>query len=85
MLELRHGAGLGVPVAGKIGHPVIHGHPAGGTADLVDGVMDAAIAQNPRREVVDACRMLMNVQAGREASAGIVPPKIQIYVRENLP
>ena len=52
---------------------------------VVDGVMDAAIAQNPRREVVDACRMLMNVQAGREASAGIVAPKIQIYVRENLP
>ncbi|HTJ93824.1 MAG TPA: LacI family DNA-binding transcriptional regulator [Pararobbsia sp.] len=52
---------------------------------VIDGVMDAAIAQNPRREAVDACRMLLNVQAGREAMAGIVSPRIEIYVRENLP
>lgn len=52
---------------------------------VIDGVMDAAIAQNPRREAIDACRMLMNVQAGHDASAGIVPPRIQIYLRENLP
>ena len=52
---------------------------------VIDGVMDAVIAQNPRREAIDACRMLLNAQAGRDACAGIVPPRIDIYVRENLP
>jgi LacI family transcriptional regulator len=81
------GVGIALRESGRGDHVCFVGHEL--TSDtrslVVEGVMDAAIAQNPRREAIDACRMLMNVQAGREANAGVVPPRIEIYVRENLP
>ncbi|CAM2154475.1 LacI family DNA-binding transcriptional regulator [Pararobbsia alpina] len=81
------GVGAALRESGRAGEICFIGHEL--TSDtrglVIDGVMDAAIAQNPRREAVDACRMLLNVQAGRDAGAGIVSPRIDIYVRENLP
>jgi LacI family transcriptional regulator len=81
------GVGIALRESGRGGHICFVGHEL--TSDtrslVIEGVMDAAIAQNPRREAIDACRMLMNVQAGREPNAGIVPPRIDIYIRENLP
>ncbi|RKP47064.1 LacI family DNA-binding transcriptional regulator [Pararobbsia silviterrae] len=81
------GVGAALRESGRAGEICFIGHEI--TSDtrslVVDGVMDAVVAQNPRREAVDACRMLLNVEAGRDPSTGIAPTRIDIYVRENLP
>lgn len=52
---------------------------------LLDGTMDAVITQNPENAIQSVIGIFSNLRAGREATEGIVTPRIEIVLRENLP
>lgn len=62
---------------------VAHEATAGNKALLLDGTLDAVIDQNPRVEVREALNILTH--AARGISYHMVPPRLQIVFRENLP
>lgn len=68
--------------AGKV---VLIGHEAteGNKRLLLEGAMDAAIDQNPRVEAREALNILSH--AAREEPYTLVPPRLAIIFRENLP
>ena len=64
---------------------VLIGHEAtdGNKRLLLDGVMDAAIDQNPRVEAREALNIL--IKAVRDEPYALVAPRLAIIFRENLP
>lgn len=70
---------------GLVGRVVLIGHEA--TEDnkrlLLDGVLDAVIDQNPRVEAREALNALG--KAARGEPYALVPPRLAIVFRENLP
>lgn len=62
-----------------------HGLTPDTRALLLDGTMDAVITQNPESAIASCVAIFSNLRAGREATAGIAPPRIDIVLRENLP
>lgn len=62
---------------------VAHEATAGNKALLLDGTLDAVIDQNPRVEVREALNALTH--AVRQTPYQVVPPRLQIVFRENLP
>jgi LacI family transcriptional regulator len=52
---------------------------------LLDGVMDAVINQSGRQEIFGAVQMLLNHHTRQEINSGVEMPKVEIFVRENLP
>ena len=52
---------------------------------LIDGVMDAVINQSGRQEILGAVQMLLNFHSRQEITANVELPKVEIFVRENLP
>ena len=62
-----------------------HGLTPDTRAMLIEGTMDAAITQDHQAMVLDCVRVFTNVRDGREPLAGIVPTRISLFVRENLP
>ena len=70
---------------GLAGRVVLIGHEAteGNKRLLLDGVLDAVIDQNPRVEAREALGVLAG--AARQEPYALVPPRLQIVFRENLP
>lgn len=68
--------------AGKVVF-VAHEVTAGNKALLLDGTLDAVIDQNPRVEVREALAALVHAVRGQHYR--VVPPRLQIVFRENLP
>ncbi|NAZ37759.1 LacI family DNA-binding transcriptional regulator [Rubellimicrobium sp. CFH 75288] len=70
---------------GRTGRVLLVGHEAteANKRLLLEGAMDAAIDQNPRVEAREALALL--VAAARGGSHRLVPPRLAIVVRENLP
>lgn len=70
---------------GLAGRVVLIGHEA--TEDnkrlLLEGVLDAVIDQNPRVEAREALNIL--IRAARQEAYTLVPPRLAIILRENLP
>lgn len=62
-----------------------HGLTPDTRALLLDGTMDAVITQNPESAIASCVGIFSNLRAGREATAGITAPRIDIVLRENLP
>ena len=64
---------------------VLIGHEAteGNKRLLLEGVMDAVIDQNPRVEAREALNAL--TKAARQEPYVLVPPRLQVVFRENLP
>jgi len=52
---------------------------------LLDGVMDAVINQSGRDEIFGGVKMLLNYHTRQEVTSGVKNPKVEIFVRENLP
>jgi LacI family transcriptional regulator len=84
------GAGnLGIAKAlderGLAGRTILIGHEAtdGNKRLLLEGVIDAVIDQNPRVEAREALNLL--TRAAREEPYNLVPPRLAIIFRENLP
>ena len=50
---------------------------------LLDGALDAVIDQNPRVEAREALNAL--TRAARDEAYALVPPRLAIVFRENLP
>ncbi len=62
---------------------VAHDATAGNESLLLEGTLDAIIDQNARLQVREALQTL--AQAARGKSYRMVPPRVQIIFRENLP
>mgnify|MGYP005846318327 CR=1 FL=1 len=52
---------------------------------LIDGVMDAVINQSGRQEIFGGVQMLLNHHSRQDITANIEMPKVEIFIRENLP
>ena len=52
---------------------------------LIDGVMDAAINQNPRAEAAETLRLLLGHHTRPGPDEPAAPVRIEIFTRENLP
>ena len=70
---------------GRAGKVVLIGHEAteGNKRLLLEGAMDAAIDQNPRVEAREALNILSHAARGEPYT--LVPPRLAIIFRENLP
>ncbi len=70
---------------GLAGRVVLIGHEAteGNKQLLLEGVLDAVIDQNPRVEAREVLNILTGV--ARQEPYALVPPRLQIIFRENLP
>lgn len=91
-LDAIYNAGAGNPgiaraltERGRAGRVVLIGHEAteGNKRLLLEGVMDAAIDQNPRVEAREALNVL--AAAARGEPYALVAPRLAIIFRENLP
>lgn len=52
---------------------------------LIDGVMDAVINQSGRQEILGGVQMLLNQHSRQDITTNVEMPKVEIFIRENLP
>ncbi|AWB65713.1 LacI family transcriptional regulator [Saccharobesus litoralis] len=51
---------------------------------LIDGTIDAIINQNIKHEAYNAVEMLINYKSGQSIQSGLLEPRVEIYLAENV-